>query len=174
MYYSSYGPPVDPYATFRAPASDAGVPHPGVPDPALQHRLTPEILAALRAPFGSQVRYLPLYSDVGDGRRLLDPIVPSRVVRQRLDEVLGLDGYREDYSVSGAWVVCRLSLCGLTRTGMADDSSDYGGAPATAFMYAALGFGIGQVEAELGPMTATKETLEGLAPDKQSRIDGSE
>jgi hypothetical protein len=76
-----------------------------------QSPLTPaEVQAALAEPFPSETIGWKAQMVKGN-RALAVPYIDARDVEQRLDDVLGIDGWRDDYTVlDGGAVACRLSL----------------------------------------------------------------
>lgn len=83
------------------------------------------------------------------------PYVTARVVMNRLDEVIGLENWWDEYTASDSSVQCRLTIRlpdGATVTkadagayaGMADDGDDDKSGYSDAFKRAAVKFGIGR------------------------------
>src|SRR5438309_1053123 len=70
----------------------------------------PEITDLLAEPFEPpEVRWKP--QAVKDNRAMAIAYVDARVIQDRLDEVLGVDGWQDEYQVlDGGSVVCRLKL----------------------------------------------------------------
>lgn len=106
-----------------------------------------EIAAALAAPF-DRVRMLP-----PSGRRPALPYLTADQVCQRLDEVLGLDGWQDRYDQVEGATVCTLRLkigrAWITRQGIGAAREGGAGAPAKAaasdaLKRAASKFGVGR------------------------------
>src|SRR5437773_7797711 len=85
----------------------------GIPKNDKQEQRTADVEAltrALAAPFDlSEVRFKPAV--VSGNRAMALAYVDARVVQNRLDEVLGVDGWQDDYEcLADGSVVCRLRL----------------------------------------------------------------
>ncbi len=122
---------------------------------------TATIARALAAPFAAgEVRLKP--GAVSGNRALAMPYIDARTVMDRLDQVLGIDGWRDAYEClpDGA-VLCRLS-CKLGEVwiekadvGGASDQKDAGDRRKAAFSdalkRAAVKFGIGRYLYQVAP-----------------------
>ncbi len=115
---------------------------------------TQEISNQLTRPFSvKEVRFKPLV--VKGQRALASAYIDCRCVQERLDEVLGLHGWADDYSIlDDGSVVCRLSVCinstWITRcdVGSPSEQPDAGDRLKAAFSdalkRAAVKFGVGR------------------------------
>lgn len=77
----------------------------------MQSEESKRIELALGAPFDpSEVKFKPAV--VSGNRALALPYVDARVIQDRLDEVLGVTGWQDDYQIlADGSVICRLSIC---------------------------------------------------------------
>lgn len=145
-----------------------GTPDPATPYPQQPQQETPEELVtrmrketlqwalrtALVKPFtNDQVKFLP--RNVKNDRCLAMPYIDARLVQDRLDEVMGVDGWKDDYFlVADGSVVCKLSLkiegewVTKTDVGSTSEQPDAGDRMKAAFSdalkRAAVKFGIGR------------------------------
>src|SRR5713226_5614167 len=73
-------------------------------------RIPEEVAAALAKPFDlTEVHFKP--AAVNGNRALAIAYVDARAIQDRLDEVLGVDGWQDDYEcLADGSVVCRLRL----------------------------------------------------------------
>ncbi len=68
-----------------------------------------EILEALAAPFDpSEVKFKPAV--VNGNRALALAYVDARVIQDRLDDVVGIAGWQDDYAIDGVSVICTLKV----------------------------------------------------------------
>lgn len=113
----------------------------------MNHRLTPEIVAALRAPFGADAVKWKIENNPKPNKTkaLVVAYIDARDVGERLDMVVSGD-WSDDYAVpqrGGQDVLeCRLTVCGVTRVdvGQSGSAKDL---YSDAFKRAAVKFGIG-------------------------------
>lgn len=130
---------------IRPAGGEAGVRRKHSPEVAAA--LDPRLLKQLTSPFPAE-EFLErdLYSTLDRQMAIVELYLPPLAVRDRLEDILGLDAYVEEYELVQSdppTVICRLSLLGVTKTGMAN-SEDVGVAQDEAFLKAALAFGIGR------------------------------
>lgn len=113
----------------------------------LPHRLTPQIVAGLRAPFAEGAVKWKIQTNPREGKALALVVayIDARDVAERLDDVTGGDWW-DDYSIPQRGgedtLECRLTVCGLTRVDVGQDK----GAKelySDAFKRAGVKFGIG-------------------------------
>lgn len=112
-----------------------------------EHRLTPEIVTALRAPFGADAVKWKIEANPKPEKTLALVVayIDARDVAERLDLVTGGD-WSDDYALpqrGGDDVLeCRLTVCGVTRVdvGQSDSPKDL---YSDAFKRAGVKFGVG-------------------------------
>jgi len=73
----------------------------------------------------------------------------SRVYQERLDEVVGPEGWQSDYVITDRGILCRLTILGVTKCDVGDYKEDEGKnilttAAAQAFKRACSAFGLGR------------------------------
>lgn len=118
-----------------------------------------QIADALAEPFeASEVKFKP--QSVKGNRALAVCFIDARLVMDRLDEVVGVDGWKDEYTPVGDSVVCRLSVRiggeWVTKTDVGGESEqpDSGDRTKAAFSdalkRAAVKFGIGRYIYRLG------------------------
>jgi hypothetical protein len=116
----------------------------------LPHRLTPAIVAALRAPFPAEAVKWKVQTNPREGKdlALVVAYLDARDVAGRLDDATGGDWW-DDYSIPQRGgedsLECRLTVCGLTRVdvGKVEDARDTKDLYSDAFKRAGVKFGIG-------------------------------
>lgn len=114
----------------------------------MTHRLSPEIVAALRAPFAAAAVKWKIETNPKPGKdlALVVAYLDARDVAERLDDAAGGDWW-DDYTIPQRGdhknLECRLTVCGVTRVdvGESDSTKDL---YSDAFKRAAVKFGIGR------------------------------
>lgn len=105
--------------------------------------------AALAAPFPlALVELKPGATTQDKSRALALPYVDLRAYQDRLDEVVGPEGWSVEYRQLGKSLICRLTVLGVVREDVGEPSAD-GSNPATealaqAFKRACSAFGLGR------------------------------
>ncbi|MFT7553566.1 MAG: hypothetical protein ACI9BV_003902 [Rhodothermales bacterium] len=101
--------------------------------------------AALARPFPTEhVQVKVLATNQDKSRGLIVPFINARAVMDRLDQVVGPDGWSDAYDVIAVGVVkCRLTISGITKTdvGQGDDAKS---AFSDSLKRAAVRWGIGR------------------------------
>lgn len=82
-------------------------------------------------------------------RCLAMPYADMRAYEYRLDEVAGLENWSTTYQMTARGVVCTLTICGVTKSGIGDypaegDENAATSAQAQAFKRACAAFGLGR------------------------------
>lgn len=83
-------------------------------------------------------------------RCLAMPYADMRAYESRLDEVAGVEHWGTSYQMTARGVVCALTICGVTKSGIGDYPADAGdenaatSAQAQAFKRACAAFGLGR------------------------------
>jgi|GEM_PF-6604613 len=117
-----------------------------VPDMPDDPELPEEVRMSLCAPFGSAEIYeVYVARNKQQTAAIAHANVPIERIWDRLDEVLGPEGYQEAFEVASAEpriVICRLTIGGLTRCGMGEGDTIIK-AQDEALRAAALRFGVG-------------------------------
>lgn len=114
----------------------------------MTHHLSPEIVAALRAPFAAAAVKWKIEANPKEGKTLALVVayLDARDVAERLDDAAGGDWW-DDYTIPQRGdhknLECRLTVCGVTRVdvGESDSTKDL---YSDAFKRAAVKFGIGR------------------------------
>jgi hypothetical protein len=105
--------------------------------------------AALTAPFSlDQVAIKPGATTKDKTRALALPYVDLRTYQDRLDAVVGPEGWSVEYRPTGNSLICRLTVLGISKEDIGEPSSD-GDNPATealaqSFKRACTAFGLGR------------------------------
>lgn len=109
------------------------------------------IAAALAAPFPREViSLLPGATTQDKARCLAMPYADVRAYEARLDDVAGVAAWESDYQMTARGVVCKLTICGVTKSAIGDypadpkDENAGTSAQAQAFKRACAAFGIGR------------------------------
>ena len=108
-----------------------------------------EAASALTAPFAlDQIAIKPGAVTKDKTKALALPYVDLRTYQDRLDAVVGLDGWSVEYRPTANGLICRLTILGVTKEDIGEPSSD-GDNPATealaqAFKRACTAFGLGR------------------------------
>jgi hypothetical protein len=109
------------------------------------------IIVQLASPFPVEVIEIKPGATTQDKSRALAlAYADMRVYFERLDAVAGVEAWQSDYQMTARGVLCRLTICGVTKSGIGDYPLDAGDAnPATsaeaqAFKRACAAFGIGR------------------------------
>src|SRR5438874_594827 len=108
-----------------------------------------DIYDQLVAPFDARAIKLKPQS-VKDGQALALPYIDSRAVQERLDQVVGPDGWSDSYQViSKGAVLCRLTVLGVTKEGIGEAGGTPGeealkSAESDSLKRSAVKFGIGR------------------------------
>ena len=115
----------------------------------MEPRLTPEMMEALAQPFPAEaIQWKPGATTRDKTRGLALAYVDLRHYIDRLNEVAGPD-WSDDYEVQvqGTVVLCRLTICGVTRSDVGEappnDENTATTALAQAFKRACVKFGLG-------------------------------
>ncbi len=131
-------------------------------------RTVAEIMEALRAPFPAEDVEWRVGRESEDGTRVsLLAYIDSRAVQERLDEVLGIDGWQTQITITERGVLCalnvRLGSSWVIRTDGADypDFEAFKGGVSGALKRAAAQLGIGRYLYNL------PETWVSLVPDRK-------
>lgn len=110
-----------------------------------------EIAPALAAAFElAQIELKPGATAQDKTRCLAMPYADLRTYEARLDEAAGIDGWSSTYQMTARGVVCALTICGVTKSGIGDypadpaDENAATSAQAQAFKRACSAFGIGR------------------------------
>lgn len=107
----------------------------------------------LTAPFAyTQIELKPgaLTKNREEPRCLAMPYADMRTYEARLDEAVGLEHWSTSYQMTARGVVCALTICGVTKSGIGDYPADAGdenaatSAQAQAFKRACSAFGLGR------------------------------
>lgn len=128
-----------------------GPPAPDPTPPPNSDLLAPDVLRdlldRLSKPFGpDEYLEVPIAENDRHDAAIMERHLPVARIWDRLDEVLTPAGYTESYDVVGSGpfaVVCRLTIGGITRTGMWEDE-ELAEAQKGALMRAGLRFGLGR------------------------------
>ena len=108
-----------------------------------------EAAAALTAPFAlDQVAIKPGATTMDKTRALALPYVDLRTYQDRLDAVVGPEGWSVEYRPTSNGLICRLTILGVSKEDIGEASGD-GDNPATealaqAFKRACTAFGLGR------------------------------
>lgn len=126
-----------------------------------------KIEAALKKPFKlSQLKWRKGFSN---GKDLV--YVDARDVMNRLDEVLGVDGWQTEYEYIGDRMICKLSVLTnnmwITKADGADDTSIEGakGGISSSLKRAAVSFGIGRYLYNPKAFNSKKEPASWATPE---------
>ena len=110
-----------------------------------------DLAAALTAPFALEaIELLPGATSQDKQRCLAMAYADLRVYQARLDEDAGIEFWSSTYQMTARGIVCSLTICGVTKSGIGDypaDSRDENAATsaeAQAFKRACSAFGIGR------------------------------
>jgi hypothetical protein len=88
--------------------------------------------------------------DRDNPRCLAMPYADMRAYESRLDEIAGVEHWATSYTMTARGVVCALTICGVTKSGIGDYPADAGdenaatSAQAQAFKRACASFGLGR------------------------------
>lgn len=118
-----------------------------------------KIAGELAAPFPLEVIELKPGATTQDKSRCLAmPYADLRAYEHRLDEAAGVENWSTTYQMTARGVVCALTICGVTKSGIGDYPADAGdenaatSAQAQAFKRACSAFGLGRYLYELAPL----------------------
>ncbi|MCF7815273.1 MAG: hypothetical protein K9M95_11775 [Candidatus Cloacimonetes bacterium] len=113
--------------------------------------LSKEIEAKLKAPFPAEDIEFRIAAVSGDQKRIkLYPYLTSRAIMDRLDKILGIENWSDEYELLASGVTCRLTLrineSSITKQDAASftDIEALKGAFSDALKRAAVKFGIGR------------------------------
>lgn len=115
-----------------------------------------QIARELAAPFHlDQIDLKPGATTKDKARCLAMPYADLRAYEWRLDEAAGLENWSTTYQMTARGIVCALTICGVTKSGIGDYPTDPGdenaatSAQAQAFKRACSAFGLGRYLYEL-------------------------